>query len=99
MKSVGEAMAIGRTFRESFAKALRSRELDSAAQIPEDTAELLDRLITPAADRYDLILAAFRRGTDPDAIRERTSIDPWLRSSGAARERGRGRDRQRGQAR
>ena len=37
MKSVGEAMAIGRTFRESFAKAMRSRELDSEAQIPEDT--------------------------------------------------------------
>ena len=34
MQSVGEAMAIGRTFRESFAKAMRSRELDSAAEIP-----------------------------------------------------------------
>ncbi len=78
MKSVGEAMAIGRTFRESFAKAMRSRELDSAAQIPEDTAELLDRLVTPAHDRYDLILEAFRRGVDPDTIRERTSIDPWF---------------------
>ena len=49
MKSVGEAMAIGRTFRESFAKAMRSRELDSEAQIPEDTDELLDRLETPCA--------------------------------------------------
>ena len=47
MKSVGEAMAIGRTFRESFAKAMRSRELDSEAQIPDDTDELLDRLVTP----------------------------------------------------
>ena len=78
MKSVGEAMAIGRTFRESFAKAMRSRELDSQAQIPEDTGELLDRLVTPAHDRYDLILEAFRRGTDPGQIRERTSIDPWF---------------------
>jgi carbamoyl-phosphate synthase large subunit len=78
MKSVGEAMAIGRTFRESFAKAMRSRELDSEAQIPEDTDELLDRLITPAPDRYDLILEAFRRGTDPAKVRERTSIDPWF---------------------
>ncbi len=84
MKSVGEAMAIGRTFRESFAKAMRSRELDSEAQIPEDTDELLDRLVTPAPDRYDLILEAFRRGTDPAKIRERTSIDPWfLRELGA----------------
>jgi carbamoyl-phosphate synthase large subunit len=84
MKSVGEAMAIGRTFRESFAKAMRSRELDSEAQIPEDTDELLDRLVTPAPDRYDLILEAFRRGTDPAKIRARTSIDPWfLRELGA----------------
>ena len=78
MKSVGEAMAIGRTFRESFAKAMRSRELDSEAQIPEDIDELLDRLLTPAHDRYDLILEAFRRGVDPDRVRERTSIDPWF---------------------
>jgi carbamoyl-phosphate synthase large subunit len=78
MKSVGEAMAIGRTFRESMAKALRSRELDSAAQIPEETGELLDRLITPAPDRYDLILEAFRRGVEPSEIGERTSIDPWF---------------------
>ncbi len=78
MKSVGEAMAIGRTFRESFAKAMRSRELDSEAQIPDDIDELLDRLVTPAADRYDLILEAFRRGTDPGRIEERTAIDPWF---------------------
>jgi carbamoyl-phosphate synthase large subunit len=78
MKSVGEAMAIGRTFRESFAKAMRSRELDSEAQIPEDIDELLDRLVTPAPDRYDLILEAFRRGTDPGRIEERTAIDPWF---------------------
>ena len=37
MKSVGEAMAIGRTFRESFAKAMRSRELDEPADIPAST--------------------------------------------------------------
>jgi carbamoyl-phosphate synthase large subunit len=78
MKSVGEAMAIGRTFRESFAKALRSRELDSEADVPEDTGELLDRLVTPAPDRYDLILAAFRRGVEPGEIQQRTSIDPWF---------------------
>src|SRR4051794_21657643 len=78
MKSVGEAMAIGRTFRESFAKALRSRELDSAPHVPEDTGELLERLVTPAADRYDLILAGFRRGVEPAEIHQRTSIDPWF---------------------
>jgi carbamoyl-phosphate synthase large subunit len=78
MKSVGEAMAIGRTFRESFAKAMRSRELDSPPHLPEDTAELLDQLITPAPDRYDLILAAFARAVDPAEVHERTSIDPWF---------------------
>ncbi len=78
MKSVGEAMAIGRTFRESFAKAMRSRELDSQPHVPEDTPELLERLITPAPDRYDLILAAFGRGVDPAEIHQRTSIDPWF---------------------
>ena len=59
MKSVGEAMAIGRTFRESFAKAMRSRELDSPADLPDDTEELLTRLETPSSDRFDLVHEAF----------------------------------------
>src|SRR3954447_19355742 len=80
MKSVGEAMAIGRTFRESFAKAMRSRELDSQPDLPGDTGGLLDRLVTPAPDRYDLILEGFRRGVDPDEVHARTSIDPWFLS-------------------
>jgi carbamoyl-phosphate synthase large subunit len=78
MKSVGEAMAIGRTFRESFAKAMRSRELDAAPQIPAETAELLTRLETPAPDRFDLVLEGFRRGASIDEVGERTSIDPWF---------------------
>jgi carbamoyl-phosphate synthase large subunit len=78
MKSVGEVMAIGRTFRESFAKAMRSRELDSDPQPPENMEELLARLESPSPDRYDLILEALRRGTDPDTIEARTSIDPWF---------------------
>ncbi|HSI81401.1 MAG TPA: carbamoyl-phosphate synthase large subunit, partial [Solirubrobacterales bacterium] len=78
MKSVGEAMAIGRTFRESFAKAMRSRELDSAPEPPEDTAELLTRLETPSPDRYDLVLEAFRRGIDADEVARRTLVDPWF---------------------
>ncbi|HWO46440.1 MAG TPA: carbamoyl-phosphate synthase large subunit, partial [Solirubrobacterales bacterium] len=78
MKSVGEAMAIGRTFRESFAKAMRSRELDSKPDLPDDTGELLDRLVTPAPDRYDLVLEAFQRGVTPEEVNARTSIDPWF---------------------
>src|SRR6266850_2676099 len=57
MKSVGEAMAIGRTFRESFAKAMRSRELDSAPDFPDADEDLLKRLATPSPDRFDLVLA------------------------------------------
>jgi carbamoyl-phosphate synthase large subunit len=71
-------MAIGRTFRESFAKAMRSRELDAAPQIPAETAELLTRLETPAPDRFDLVLEGFRRGASIDEVGERTSIDPWF---------------------
>ncbi len=77
MKSVGEAMAIGRTFRESFAKAMRSRELDAPADLPESEAELLERLGVPSADRFDLVLEAFRRGTSIEAVHERTMIDLW----------------------
>jgi carbamoyl-phosphate synthase large subunit len=78
MKSVGEAMAIGRTFRESFAKAMRSRELDSPAEIPADDEELLHRLETPQPDRFDLVLEALRRGATVDELNRRTSIDPWF---------------------
>jgi carbamoyl-phosphate synthase large subunit len=78
MKSVGEAMAIGRTFRESFAKAMRSRELDAPAHVPEGTGEILDRLETPSSDRYDLLLEAFRRGAPIEEVGARTSIDPWF---------------------
>ena len=78
MKSVGEAMAIGRTFRESFAKAMRSRELDEPADVPADDGELLMRLETPSADRFDLLLAGLARGVDVDEVRRRTMIDPWF---------------------
>ncbi|MCW3065073.1 MAG: carbamoyl-phosphate synthase, large subunit [Solirubrobacterales bacterium] len=78
MKSVGEAMALGRTFGQAFAKAMRSRELDAPIVVPPDDAELLRRLETPGPDRYDLLLAGLARGIEVEAIRERTSIDPWF---------------------
>ena len=77
MKSVGEAMAIGRTFRESFAKAMRSRELDAAPDLPDLDEDLLERLETPSSDRFDLVLEGFRRGLGIDQIHARTSIDHW----------------------
>src|SRR3954462_15325197 len=66
MKSVGEVMAIGRTFRQAFAKAMRSRELDAA---PSLRGDLLERLETPGADRFDLILELQKRGVSDGEIR------------------------------
>jgi carbamoyl-phosphate synthase large subunit len=78
MKSVGEAMSIGRTFRQAFAKALRSRELDAQPELNGTDDELLARLEQAGADRYDVIAELFRRGLSIDPIHERTSIDPWF---------------------
>jgi carbamoyl-phosphate synthase large subunit len=78
MKSVGEAMAIGRTFGQAFAKAMRSRELDAAPRLEGSDAELLDRLERPSADRFDVLLEALRRGASTGEVRARTGIDPWF---------------------
>jgi carbamoyl-phosphate synthase large subunit len=78
MQSVGEVMAIGRTFRESFAKALRSRELDSVAEIPASDEELLEILEKPCPERFDWILAAFERGIEVEAVHERCLVDRWF---------------------
>ncbi len=78
MKSVGEAMALGRTFKQAFAKALRSRELDTEPSLPADDEQLLARLEIPGADRYDLLLEALARGVSIDELQRRTQIDPWF---------------------
>jgi carbamoyl-phosphate synthase large subunit len=78
MKSVGEAMAIGRTFQQAFAKAMRSRELDAIPLCDGPLENLLDRLEKPGPDRYDVLLAAFRAGADPEEIERRTKIDLWF---------------------
>jgi carbamoyl-phosphate synthase large subunit len=78
MKSVGEAMAIGRTFKQAFAKALRSRELDSEPRYPDDDAALLELVAAPGPERFDHVLEALRRGSSVDELHERTSIDPWF---------------------
>jgi carbamoyl-phosphate synthase large subunit len=79
MKSVGEVMAIGRTFRQAFAKALRSRELDkppSLETIPQQ--ELLERLRTPGPARFETLLELLARGVAVQEVHERTRIDPWF---------------------
>src|SRR5437588_4949805 len=79
MQSVGEAMAIGRTFKQSFLKALRSRELDVAPEPPAATAELPVRLAPPPhGRRFDVVLQALRRGAGVDELHRRTAIDPWF---------------------
>jgi carbamoyl-phosphate synthase large subunit len=78
MQSVGEAMSIGRTFRESFAKAMRSRELDSLAEPPTRDEELLEAIAVPCAERFDLILEAFRRGLDVEAVHRQCLVDRWF---------------------
>src|SRR6476659_5836582 len=79
LKSVGEAMAIGRTFAQAFRKALRSRELDSVPRLDAlDGPTLLGMLERPASDRYDVLLEAFRRGASLEDVHTRTQIDLWF---------------------
>jgi carbamoyl-phosphate synthase large subunit len=78
MQSVGEAMAIGRTFKQAWGKAMRSRELDVDVDPPADTEELLARLERPAHDRFELLIEALRRGVPEEQVHERTHIDPWF---------------------
>ena len=78
MKSVGEVMAIGRTFNQAFAKAMRSRELDLRPALDEPDAALLDRLEAPSADRYDVVLELLRRGVGEQEVRARTGIEMWF---------------------
>ncbi|MEM7249588.1 MAG: carbamoyl-phosphate synthase large subunit, partial [Acidobacteriota bacterium] len=83
MKSVGEAMAMGRTFRESFQKALRSLEIgrggfgaDGGSSV--DDERLRERLTTPNASRPFFLHRALQRGMSLSEISERTGIDPWF---------------------
>jgi carbamoyl-phosphate synthase large subunit len=79
MKSVGETMAIGRTFGQAFAKALHSRELDKEPAVGAmEHAELLARLQQPCPDRYEVLLELLRRGASVEAVHEPTRIDPWF---------------------
>ena len=71
MKSVGEAMGIGRCFNEAYGKAMRSRELD---RDPREEGEL----VTPAWDRFDALLGRLREGEEADALSQESSVHPWF---------------------
>jgi carbamoyl-phosphate synthase large subunit len=84
MKSVGEAMAIGRTFQESFQKALRSLEIgrfgfgcDKQETLPS-LSQIRASLRTPNPDRIFAIHNAFHLGMTVEEIYELTGIDPWF---------------------
>ena len=90
MKSVGETMAIGRTFKESLQKALRSLETGrfglgcdrlhdkwGTPQQPTDE-EISAKLVTPNADRIWYIRYALKAGWSVEDVHQRTKIDPWF---------------------
>jgi carbamoyl-phosphate synthase large subunit len=79
MKSVGEVMAIGRTFKESLMKAMRS--LETGKSIGSEVIEprrLTQRLVTPHPDRLAYIRYAFRSGQSVREVARMTSMDPWF---------------------
>ena len=85
MKSVGEVMAIGRTFQESMQKALRGLEVGATGFDPKldladpEAESILKRELTvPSADRVWYVADAFRAGKTIDDVFQLTNIDPWF---------------------
>jgi carbamoyl-phosphate synthase large subunit len=84
MKSVGEAMAIGRTFKESFQKALRSLETGRAGwgcdrrETLPTLSGVRSKLRTPSPERIFAVHHAMQLGLDLEEIYELTGIDPWF---------------------
>jgi carbamoyl-phosphate synthase large subunit len=79
MKSVGEVMAIGRTFKEALMKAVRSLETGKKATADDiEPRRLTQRLVTPHPDRLAYIRYAFERGMTVREVARMTSMDPWF---------------------
>ncbi len=79
MKSVGEVMAIGRTFKEAMMKAVRSLETGKKATADDiEPRRLTQRLVTPHPDRLSYIRYAFERGMTIREVARMTSMDPWF---------------------
>jgi len=79
MKSVGEVMAIGRTFKEALMKGIRSLETGRKTPVsPSDPSELERRLAIPHPERLWDLLHAFEIGYSPELLHEITRIDPWF---------------------
>ncbi len=79
MKSVGEVMAIGRTFKEAMMKAVRSLETGKKATADDiEPRRLTQRLVTPHPDRLAYIRYAFEKGMTVREVARMTSMDPWF---------------------
>ncbi|HVL07810.1 MAG TPA: carbamoyl-phosphate synthase large subunit [Burkholderiaceae bacterium] len=80
MKSVGEVMAIGRTFQESFQKALRGLEVgvDGLDEKTTDRDEIVEEIGEPGPDRIWYLGDAFRIGMSIEEVYAETAIDPWF---------------------
>jgi len=81
MKSVGEAMSIGRTFKEALQKGLRSLEIKKSGLESlriKDIELIYEKLRTPNAERIFFIADAIRFGMSLEEINKMTSIDPWF---------------------
>src|SRR5210317_4114 len=85
MKSVGEVMAIGRTFQESLQKALRGLEIDSAGfehmmdvEDADRRDDLVAELTNPGPDRLWCVADALRSGMSVDELYQVSKIDPWF---------------------
>ena len=78
MRSVGEVMAIGRTFKESLLKAMRSLELDVRGETKDMSLAQLEARLTPNPYRLPAVLELLRRGKSPQVLFEKTHIDPWF---------------------
>ncbi len=80
MKSVGEVMAMGRTFQESFQKALRGLEtgIDGLTERSTDREEIVQEIGEAGPERILFLADAFRIGMTLDEIYEETAVDPWF---------------------
>ena len=80
MKSVGEVMSIGRTFKEALLKAVRSLEIESYGfeTVKADIDEIKTKLKIPGWDRIWYLAHSFRQGMSIDEIHGLTLIDPWF---------------------
>ena len=80
MKSVGEVMAIGRTFQEALCKAIRALEPSTAWRPPAEvnTALLREKLHVPGPDRMHWLFEAIERGMTREEVCDLTRIDPWF---------------------